>query len=301
VPARSNDFQRIVKYIYAQISDGAAVTESGVLKERDGTEREVDVLIEWKFAGADLQMAVECRDYTRQQNIQWVDELIGKYKDLKVNKIIAISSARFSMSAKRKASEHCIEVITVNEALTKDWRAEIERWKLMTHSHTLMRIDTLKPNGETFTHTDITPDGNTATHRDQTSEYMHNALKPFFMDRLSQQVGLALRAKIAERWQDYITDPTPRWAEIVVNNPGLMKDGEPLDIEKIVFGVGTFFHVGSPNSHFTLREHALSEVTIKTMQVDSKLKLIFDRDAKPVIVDFGDGRVVRVPKPKPPK
>jgi hypothetical protein len=38
-------------------------------------------------------MAVECRDYTRQQNIQWVDQLIGKYKDLKVNKIIAVSSS----------------------------------------------------------------------------------------------------------------------------------------------------------------------------------------------------------------
>ena len=120
MPARSNEFQRIVKYIYEQVSDGATVTESGTLRERDGTPRELDILIEWKFAGVDLQMAVECRDYTRQQNIQWVDDLIGKYHDLKVNKVVAISSSKFYMPAKRKASEHGIEVITVNEALTKD-------------------------------------------------------------------------------------------------------------------------------------------------------------------------------------
>jgi hypothetical protein len=178
VPARSNDFQRIVKYIYEQISPGATVTESGVLKERDGTAREVDILIEWKFAGTDLQIAVECRDYTRQQNIQWVDQLIGKYKDLKVSKIIAISSSKFYMPAKSKAKAHGIEVITVNEALTKNWRAEIEQWKFMTHSFTLMRITTLKSNGDVFTDSEITEDGQTATHRDQTSEYMYNHYCP---------------------------------------------------------------------------------------------------------------------------
>jgi hypothetical protein len=295
VPARSNDFQRIVKYIYEQISDVATVTESGLLRERDGTEREVDILIEWKFAGTSLQMAVECRDYTRQQNIQWVDQLIGKYKDLKVNKIIAVSSSKFYLPAKRKAGEHGIEVITVNEALTKDWRAEIERWKVMTHSFTLMRIATLKPNGETFTYSEITADGKTATHRDQISEYMYNLLWPFFMQRLSQQVGTALEAKIAERWQYFVGDNTPSWAEIWVKNPGLMKDGNPLDVEKIVFGVATFFHVGSPGSHFAMREHVLSDVVIKTMQRDSKLRFIFDRDAKPVSIDFGDGKIVRGP------
>ena len=263
------------------------------MKERDGTPREVDILIEWKFAGTDFQMAVECRDHTRQQNVQWVDQLIGKYKDLKVNKIIAISSSKFYMPAKRKAAEHGIEVITVNEALTKDWRALIERWKFMTHSHTLMRIATIKSNGETFTYSEITADGRTATHRDQDSEYMYNLLHPLFMQRLSQQVGSMLEAKIAERWQYFVDDTTPRWAEIEVKNPGLSRDGAPLDIEKIIFAVATFFHVGSPNTHFALREHVLSDVVVQTMRADAKLKLIFDRDARPVSIDFGDGKIVR--------
>jgi hypothetical protein len=295
VPARTNEFQQIVKYIYDQISPGATVTESAFLKERDGTLREVDILIEWKFAGTDLQMAVECRDYTRDQNIEWLDQLIGKYRDLRVDKIVAVSSSKFRPAAKRKAKEHGIEAITVNEALTKDWKAEIERWQFMTHSFTLMRIATIRANGETYTYTDISPDGNTATHRDKESEFMHNVLKPFFMERLSQQVGQMLEAKIAENWQSYFADSTPRWAEIVVASPGLMKDGQPLDVEKIVFGVGTFFHIGQADKQFALREHALSDVAIKTMKDDFKLRLVFDKEARPVSIDFGDRRIVHGP------
>jgi hypothetical protein len=295
VPARTNEFQQIVKYIYDQISPGATVTESGFLKERDGTLREVDVLIEWKFAGVDLQMAVECREYSREQNIQWVDDLIGKYTDLTVNKVVAISSSKFRPSAKRKAWAHGIDVITVNEALTKDWRAEIERWRFMKHSFTLMRIATLRASGEIYTETEITRDGDTATHQDQESEFMHNLLKPWFMEKLSQQVGSMLEAKIFENWQSYFDDSTPRWAEIVVSKPGLLKHGSPLDIEKIVFGIGTFFHIGSASGHFALREHSLSDITIQTMKADARLRLIFDKEAKPMSIDFGDGLIVRGP------
>ena len=295
MPARTNEFQQIVKYIYDQISPGATVTESGFLRERDGTRREVDILIEWKFAGIDLQIAVECRDYTREQNIQWVDDLIGKYQDLNINKVVAISSSRFRPSAKRKAQGHGIELITVNEALTKTWRAEIERWRFMKHSFTLMSITTLKANGDTYTSTTISADGNTAIHHDQQSEFMHNLLKPWFMENISHQVSKILEAKIQENWQSYFDNTTPRWAEIVVSSPGLQQHGQPLDIEKIVFGIGTFFHIGSADPHFTLREHSLSDVTIETMNAATSIRLVFDKDAKPVSIDFGDGLVVKGP------
>jgi len=104
-----------------------------------------------------------------------------------------------------------------------------------------------------------------------------------------------LEAKIGESWQYFVDDTTPRWAEIEVKNPGLTKDGQLLDIEKVIFGVGTFFHVGSPKGHFALRDHVLSDVVVKTMRADSKLKLIFDRDAKPISIDFGDGKIIRGP------
>jgi hypothetical protein len=112
------------------------------------------------------------------------------------------------------------------------------------------------------------------------SEYMHNVLKPHFMKHLSTQIGHIFEAKIAERWQYYIDDPTPRWAEFVWERPGLMQHGHPIDVEKVVFGVGTFFHVGSPSHHFALRDHALSEVQIKMMNSELILRMVKDGDGQ---------------------
>jgi hypothetical protein len=158
-----------------------------------------------------------------------------------VSQVVAISSSPFSEAAKTKAAKHNIEAITVNEALTADWVNRIERWKGMMHSFTLMRISTLDVKGNVLTYSEVNPDGTEATHRDQDSEYMYNALNAFFMQHLSKTVGKALETKIAERWQSYVDDPTPRWAEVVVNKPGIKRYGNDMSIEKVVFGIGTFF------------------------------------------------------------
>jgi hypothetical protein len=288
MPKRTNEFQQIVGYIYSQIAPaGGRVTESAFLPEDGnlGEPREVDVLIEYNLAGHDIKVAVECRDHTRDQNVQWIDSLIGKYSRLRVNQIVAVSSSPFSASAKSKAAAHNIDAITVNEALTTDWVSRIERWKVMTHSFTLMRITTLDANGHELTFSEVTPDGSNATHRDQISEYMFNVLQPFFMKNLSASVGKALEAKIAENWQRYVDDPTPRWAEIVIDRPQITRRGEDMGVEKVVFGIGTFFHVGSPNDHFGLKQHALSKVKISLMRGEAAFRIITDPEGNILKLD----------------
>ena len=278
MPKRTNEFQQIVAYIYSQIVPaGGRVTESAFLREDgEGDPREVDVLVEHAIVGHDIKIAVECRDYTRDQNVEWIDNLIGKYSRLKVNQVVAISSSLFSQTAKTKAAKHNIEAITVNEALTIDWVNRVERWKGMMHSFTLMRISTIDASGNVLTNSEVSPDGKKATHQDQDSEYMYNVLQPFFMQRLSVNVGKGLEAKIAEKWQSYIDDPTPRWAEVIVNKPGIQRYGKDMGVEKIVFGIGTFFHVGAPTDHFALKEHALSQIKIPLVKGEAKFKIITD-------------------------
>jgi len=282
MPKRTNEFQRIVAYIYSQIVPaGGRVTESAFLRE-DGTgePREVDVLIEHNIAGHDIKIAVECRDYTRDQNLEWIDNLIGKYSHLTANKVVAVSSSPFSEASKTKAAKVNIEAITVNEALTTDWLHRIERWKGMVHSFTLMRIVTLDANGNELTSSEVSADGQNATHRDQDSEYMYNALKPFFMEHLSKTVGSALEAKIAERWQYYIDNPSPIWAEVIINKPGIKRYGSDMGIEKVKFGIGTFFHVGTSSDHFALKGHALSQIKIPLMKGEATFKIITDPQGK---------------------
>jgi hypothetical protein len=197
MPKRSNEFQRIVKYIYSQVGPaGGRVTESALLRE-DGTgeQREVDVLIEHKIAGHDIKIAVECRDHTRDQDVGWIDSLIGKYSRLNVNKIVAVSSTPFSEAAKEKGEKHGIDVIAVNEALTTDWINHIERWRGMTHSFTLKRIVTQDANGNVLTWTDVSDDGTIPTHRDQLSEKMYGSLQHYFFKHVSKDVAQALEPK----------------------------------------------------------------------------------------------------------
>ena len=53
MPKRTNRFQRIVKYLYEQVTPaGGTVTESAMLPETGtGTLREVDILVEYNIAG----------------------------------------------------------------------------------------------------------------------------------------------------------------------------------------------------------------------------------------------------------
>ena len=121
-----------------------------------------------------------------------------KISTLPVDRVVAASSKKFTSAAKKKADYHRIDLITVNEALTSNWRKCIERWKMMTHSFTLMRIITLDAAGNKITLVMSAPNGRNATHRDELSEFMYNTLHPWFVANMSKDVGKTLEAKIAE-------------------------------------------------------------------------------------------------------
>lgn len=129
MPRRSNDFQRLIKRIYEQLlPTGALITESAMLTDsKTGDAREVDILIEITTPGIDTptRIAIECRDHGRTSDTTWVDQLIGKYADLPVNRIIAVSRKSFTGSAQRKAQRSNIETRSLAEALATDWPKEL--------------------------------------------------------------------------------------------------------------------------------------------------------------------------------
>ncbi len=129
MPKRTDEFQRLIYHIYDQMAtQSARVTESAFLRERDGgEEREVDVLIEDEIAGETVRMAVECRNRGRRASVEWIDQIIGKFRDLDVHKIIAVSRSGFSAPAEAKAAANNIETRTLQEALETDWPEEFMR------------------------------------------------------------------------------------------------------------------------------------------------------------------------------
>lgn len=129
MPARTNEFQELVRTIYGQlVPTGVSVTESALLKERDSSSsREVDILVETRLAGTVIRLAVECRDRSRTSDIEWIDQLIGKYRDLPVDRVVAVSRSGFTKAAAEKACANRIDLRSLENALESDWPSELTR------------------------------------------------------------------------------------------------------------------------------------------------------------------------------
>jgi hypothetical protein len=83
MPARSNEFQRLVFLVRVNLSAGATVAESKMLRDRvTGHEREVDVCIEGIVGGTPVNVCLECCDRARSADVTWVDAMKCKHERL---------------------------------------------------------------------------------------------------------------------------------------------------------------------------------------------------------------------------
>jgi hypothetical protein len=123
MPRRTNNFQELITTVYEQIvPDGGKVTESEMVYDKDADAlREVDILVEYRYAHHDFKIAIECRDRSRKDSVEWIDGLIGKSKSLLVNKVVAVSKEGFTKTAKKKAQANDIDTLTLEEAIDTDW------------------------------------------------------------------------------------------------------------------------------------------------------------------------------------
>jgi hypothetical protein len=114
MPKRSTPFQAVVYEIRNRLAEKAqSVTESAMLRElSSGDLREVDVVLSAQIAGQDFIVSFECRQHTRKQGVDWVEEMHSKHSDLPTNLLVLVSYSGFYERAKRKAARLNIRTIT---------------------------------------------------------------------------------------------------------------------------------------------------------------------------------------------
>src|ERR1051326_5138561 len=117
MPKRTTREQRLVKKIYQSMATaGAKVEESPERTERGrSAKREIDLLLEQDLFGTPIRIAVEVRGRKRKDTLEWIDGLVGKYKDMNVQKIIAVSTSGFTPEALIKAQDEKIDTLTLAE------------------------------------------------------------------------------------------------------------------------------------------------------------------------------------------
>lgn len=284
MPPRSNKFQQLIRELYRSLAPtGAKIRESAMLADgQTGILREVDVLVEGDFAGHKMSMAVECRDYTRDQNIMWVDELIGKYRDLPVDKVVAISTSEFSESAKRKAAAVNIECLTAIDAEHVDWAREVNPdWSVLTNRHWVHHFVTQDTSGGQLTRTTVGEDAS-VEHFSALSEKVFPTVVEMFRQMDADRVEKILDDKIQSNLEKYAAENSKRYAEITFTGLRqiLLPEG-PFEIGAVLYGVCTNINVDKiPMYKKVVNDMAVASFTANVYGTTFTTYIVRDKDGR---------------------
>jgi hypothetical protein len=82
--------------------------------------REVDVSVRFRIGSHNFLIIFECRDRSRPNGPDWIEQIIQKTRDLGANKVIAVSASGFTKGAIEKAKHYDIELRALKEITSKD-------------------------------------------------------------------------------------------------------------------------------------------------------------------------------------
>lgn len=139
---QSNSFQKAIHYIFEQIESSAFwVKESVIIRDFDtGTGREVDILVKSR---ENESVAIECRDWKHPVDIQWIDQLIGKYgNNSEIKRVVAVSASGFTKAALSKANKRGIATLSPEVLLESERCVLYDRLRL---AETKMSTEILRP------------------------------------------------------------------------------------------------------------------------------------------------------------
>lgn len=121
MPKRTNDFQRLIYLVRLNLSEGAKVSESKMMRDRLTKRfREVDVVVEGKVGSQRVFVSIECRDHQRVADVGWVDAMKTKHDRLDTNVLLLASRSGFTQEARDVASKYGIELFTLENVNEKD-------------------------------------------------------------------------------------------------------------------------------------------------------------------------------------
>jgi hypothetical protein len=108
-------FQHFTR-LYPKANISHNVKKAGLISKAN---RQIDILIETKLAGYDLNIIVDCKYFNKKIDVKIVESFIGFLHDVKANKGVLITNNGFSKAAKSRAENDShldlsIEIIEFN-------------------------------------------------------------------------------------------------------------------------------------------------------------------------------------------
>ena len=264
---------------------GATVQESAMIPERtSGTLREIDILIKHSIAGIALHIAVECRDRARKGDVEWIDALIGKYRDLGIDKVIAVSREGFTSAALKKAQANNIETRTLEKALRTNWPNQFYRLVLANFIR-YTRISEVSIETDSFTINGVVRDdpsgkipvfNSTGEVCGQLSDFIDDCYNKIIEQHLTELInehGLEIGKLVQERDTLFLFG-----MKILINNL-FMRQSEDLQVLHPIHSFVIQTESKFEFQHMPLNDYIYQDVQVSTGQtellgLDAKIEVI---------------------------
>ena len=123
------DYELFVQKIMQAILNSETYTDSKNIlvehnkkvKDKNGIERQFDVLWDYEQGGIEYRTIIECKDYNSPISIEKVDALKGKLDDFPSVRGIIATTIGFQKGALEKAKNNGIDLLCIREQNDYDW------------------------------------------------------------------------------------------------------------------------------------------------------------------------------------
>lgn len=124
----AQNFEIVTKKIYEHLSPDCIVTHDDKIPGKDsGIDRQIDVSIRGKVGTHEILVIVQCKNFKGSRvNVNHIGELHSVMRDVGASKGILVSNAGFTKGAKGLARKQGIDLCSIHDAETKDWKLELK-------------------------------------------------------------------------------------------------------------------------------------------------------------------------------
>jgi hypothetical protein len=226
VPKRTNVFQEVVAIIQDHMAGDATVEESALLTHSvTGEPREVDVVLRSTVAGHEVIVSVEATARGRKADTTWVEAMIEKHRNLPTSKLVLVSQAGFTESARAQAEAANAIALTPEDLDSADpafvvVNALKSLWpKSLSLTPEAAKMTVRRPDGTVLRIRDVPADGLLYADGEEFGTFW-TLFQGVFADRMLDLHDMAGVAEITER--------TERWFTLVYGPPCRVEVGEEL-------------------------------------------------------------------------
>jgi len=144
MPTDGKSLEQLVELLEKMDMEGAEIKIRDKIYDKVAKEnREIDVSVRFRKGSHDFLIIFECRDRSRKNGPDWIEQIVQKTRDLGANKVVAVSASGFTKGAIEKAKHHGIILRTIKEISSEkifDWFVP-KSFSMRTNTHVIHRIN----------------------------------------------------------------------------------------------------------------------------------------------------------------